>query len=129
MTDLGTILDNFSDILVRLPALLVGLAVVGILWGLVKYIFQADDKNAQEAARRIMIGGIIALFVMVSVWGFVQFLNNVFFTGTAIDPTAPPGGFPTLPTDPGGIRGPAPACQGADRNACDAGGQPAGCTC
>lgn len=55
--------------------LVVGLALLGFFWGLVKFIWGGDGDK--EKAKSTMIWGIVALFVMVSVWGLVNFLGSV----------------------------------------------------
>jgi len=56
--------------------LIVGLSVAYFLWGVAKYILHSDDTKARGEGRNMMIYGIIAIFVMVSMWGFVNLLNN-----------------------------------------------------
>lgn len=53
------------------------LAVLYFFWGLARYILAAGSEEAKAEGRRIMIGGVIALFVMVSVWGLVRWLGQV----------------------------------------------------
>ena len=61
------------------------LALLFFLWGLAKYIFAAGNEEAKESGKRIMIWGIIALFIMASVWGIVAFLQDLFgVTDTSI---------------------------------------------
>lgn len=73
-----------------LVPILIGLAVVALFYGLVKYIWGgADDK---DNGKRIMIWGVIAIAVMVSVWGLVGLLQD--FTGinstqTILPPSVP----------------------------------------
>lgn len=52
------------------------LAVLAFFWGVAKYIFAAGQEDAIEEGRRIMIGGLIALFVIASVWGLVRWLQD-----------------------------------------------------
>ena len=56
--------------------LVVGLALLGFFYGLMRFIFASGDPEKRGEARSIMIYGIIALFVMVSVWGLVRFVGN-----------------------------------------------------
>lgn len=59
--------------------LLIAFAVVYFLWGLLKYIGAGGDEKKIEEGRGVMIFGIIAIFFMVSIWGFVNLLVNSFF--------------------------------------------------
>lgn len=78
----GTTLENiFTQILglINIVAgLIVALAVVYFLWGVAKYVGSQGDASAREEARNTMIWGIIAIFVMVSVWGLVNLLRDTF---------------------------------------------------
>jgi hypothetical protein len=59
----------------------------------VKFIFAQGSEEAKADAKKIMLWGIVALFVMVSVWGLVRFIGNAFEVeqGGTID-------IPTVPT-------------------------------
>ena len=101
----GTIIDvigALQNIVEALIPFFISLALLAILFGLTKYAFKAGDPKAQDEGRRIILGGIITLFVMVSVWGFVIVLQTFFF-GPGYTPTAPQ--IPQLPTTPGGVGG------------------------
>jgi hypothetical protein len=58
---------------------LFALALVMFLVGVVKYVRAGDSEEAREAGRGLMLFGIIALFVMTAVWGFVGILYRSFF--------------------------------------------------
>ncbi len=58
---------------------LIGLAVVLFMAGVVRYVAAGDNEEKRQGGRDLMIFGIIALFVMVSVWGFVKILHTTFF--------------------------------------------------
>ena len=76
---------NFSELVmvfvnlinIAIP-ILIALAVLGFFWGVTQYILSASDSTKVEEARKLMIWGIIALFVMVSVWGILRVLSNTF---------------------------------------------------
>lgn len=62
----------------QLIPLLISVAVAVFLWGLVVFIKNTEDKQVHEDGKKLMIWGIIALFVMVSFWGIVGFLQDSF---------------------------------------------------
>lgn len=53
-----------------------GLGVLAFFWGLVRYLFAADHDK--EQAKKTMLWGIVAIFVMASVWGLVRFIQSTF---------------------------------------------------
>ncbi len=61
--------------------LLIALGVLAFMWGIVLYLF---GKNKDEG-KTFMLWGVIALFVMTSVWGLVGLLRDTIFPNTAED--------------------------------------------
>ena len=90
--------NPFLDILVKVKAILnavipivITIALIWFIWGVAKYVTAKEDED-KDAARDVMVYGVIGLFVIVSVWGIVLLL--VQFTGIqAVN--APPTGIPT----------------------------------
>ena len=67
----------------------ISLALLYFFWGLAKFILHADDENEREKGKKIMVWGIVALFVIVTVWGIIAVLQNTFIgpggiTGCAV---------------------------------------------
>ena len=88
-----TILRIINGIVIPL---IIGLAVVYFLWGIATYILSSGDEEKKTEGRSKMIYGIVALAVMVSVWGLVRVVQNTFgIESYSINPSQ-------LPTVPGG---------------------------
>lgn len=69
------------------------LAVIYFIWEVGKYVLAGDDK-AKGEARKGMINGAIALFVIVSIWGIIRFIGTTVGvdqggTNCIIDPNGP----------------------------------------
>lgn len=62
------------------------LAVAFFVWGVVQYVINADSEEAKSKGRDFMIWGIIALTVMVSIWGLVRIFGNTFNIDTTFVP-------------------------------------------
>jgi hypothetical protein len=78
-TDFASLVDFIIiTILTPLIYLIVGAAVVYFMWGVSNYILHGGDIEKRKEGYKMMIYGIIAIFVMVSVWGFVRILLNTF---------------------------------------------------
>lgn len=58
--------------------IVVALALLYFFWGLAQYILNASDEEKKTKGRAIMIWGILALFIMVSVWGIVNVVKDTF---------------------------------------------------
>lgn len=58
--------------------LFVALSLLVFLWGLAKYMFKGQGSDtARVEGRKLMLWGIIGLFVMTSVWGLVSILSSI----------------------------------------------------
>ncbi|MEX0910307.1 MAG: hypothetical protein WDZ73_00950 [Candidatus Paceibacterota bacterium] len=80
-----------SNILNPLAALLIGVALLVFLWGVVKYVASGADATKRKEGGALMAYGIFGLFVMVSVWGLVNFVSVSFFGSSG------PAGAPPVP--------------------------------
>ena len=78
----------FSQFLNSLMYLLIILAIVVFFWGLIRYVLNAGNAEAQKEQLHMMLYGIITLFVMVSVWGIIRLLQSTFRV-TSTDPIVP----------------------------------------
>ena len=76
-----------GGIVQALIPIVIGLGVLVFLWGVLKYVLASSDAGKGEG-RTFMLWGIIALFVMVSVWGLVNILRDSLELNTNT-PTAP----------------------------------------
>jgi hypothetical protein len=52
------------------------LAILFFFYGLALYILKAGDPEAAAEGKSIMIWGILALFVMTSIYGIIGFLQR-----------------------------------------------------
>ncbi len=55
------------------------LAIGFFFWGIAKYIW--SEGGGKDDGKRIMIWGVVALFVMSTIWGLVQFLRDEIGVG------------------------------------------------
>ena len=85
------IIEIFLDLIQITLPVIAGLALLVFFWGLTKFIMNVSgDEKAVSEGKNLMIWGIIALFVMVSIWGILRFLYaDIGFTR--------PFGLPLLP--------------------------------
>ena len=88
-----SMLQTAGTILTSLVSFAIGLAVVLFLFGVLKYVTSGDDEGSRADARQLMLWGIVALFVMVSVTGLVGLLTSttdIQSGGILPVPTLPP---------------------------------------
>ena len=82
------ILIAISGVLQSLFRIAVLLAVAAFFWGMAVFIFRAGSEQGREQGKRIMIWGVITLFVIVSIWSIVALLGTIF--GVDQGGTCPP---------------------------------------
>ena len=69
------IVQTIQIIVNLLIPILLAAAVVAFFFGLVRYIWGGSENTAE--GRRIMIQGLIAIFVMVTLWGLIKLGQDI----------------------------------------------------
>ncbi|MEQ1499986.1 MAG: hypothetical protein ABL917_01275 [Parcubacteria group bacterium] len=77
-------LEGVEGLLVALRRLLnltipvlIALSVVYFMWGVAQFILNdASNEKTREDGKKKMLWGVIALFVMVSIFGILAFIGN-----------------------------------------------------
>ncbi len=75
-SDVNNALTKIGQLISQATPIVVALALLAFFWGLVTYIFGAGDAEKRKKGLGIMIWGIIALFVMLSVFGIINALQS-----------------------------------------------------
>jgi uncharacterized membrane protein len=90
--DAGVVLTNIINGV--LVPMIFAIAFLVFIWGVVNFfLLGAKDEEAREKGRNYILYGIIAFFVMVSVWGLVNILVGTFNLSS--------GGPSNIPVAPG----------------------------
>lgn len=71
---LVSLILGFANTLVPI---LIGLALVAFFVGLVRYIYYTGSGGTADG-RELIQWGIIALFLLVCIWGIVAFIRTTF---------------------------------------------------
>lgn len=69
----------------------IGLAMILFLWGTARFFFSGGDEKRLEDVKRLMVWGIVTLFVMVAVWGIIDLVQTEFFGGWRLYQVLPGG--------------------------------------
>ncbi len=73
--------------------LLFAVAVVMFLWGAIKFfLLESDEESKRTQGKQFMIWGVVALAVMISVWGLVNILGATFGIDRVLPSVRGPGG-------------------------------------
>jgi len=79
-SEVGGMLGNFNqNILQNIIPILSGLALILFLAGLVKFVFDRAKGNHENLTKdkKGMLWGLIALFVLVSLWGIIKLFQGI----------------------------------------------------
>lgn len=71
---------------------IMAITLVIFIWGIFKLLVSGKDSKEREKAKGYIVWGVVALAVMVSVWGLVNLMISTFGFGYA-SPMTP--GFPS----------------------------------
>jgi len=102
--DLASFVFVVGNIVNLLVPMVSTLAVVYFFYGLAKYILNSGDEDKRKEGKDIMIWGILAMFVIVTIWGIIGFIqatvgntggawNNNAANGTILTPNVTPSGI------------------------------------
>lgn len=58
--------------------LITALAVLYFFWGVTRYILSQGNQKGRQEGAQIMTRGVIAIFVMMTFWGFVYVITSTF---------------------------------------------------
>ncbi len=75
-----------ADAINQIVLILIGIGMVVFIWGLVKYISAAGDEAKIKEAKQFIVFGLIAFFVIMSMWGLVNILLSIFPGGALLIP-------------------------------------------
>ncbi|MBM3261689.1 hypothetical protein FJY93_04715 [Candidatus Kaiserbacteria bacterium] len=78
-----------NNVLNALIAILITAAVVAVFWGVVLALFSTAEGKKKEGVK-IALYGVVAVAVMVSIWGIIRLLQNTFSV-TSTSPVIPQG--------------------------------------
>ena len=73
-----TIFNGLVDLINMIIVPLTGIALVLFLTGMVRFIYRSDSVKNRNRDRSMITWGLTALFVLVSIWGILNFLLESF---------------------------------------------------
>lgn len=74
---IANLIAQAKGLLDQLVTFLIALAIVWFIYNVVRYTMSSDEEK-KGAAKQQMIWGVIAIAVIVSIWGLVSILQNMF---------------------------------------------------
>ena len=73
----GLITASYNLVDKMLIPIAFALCLLYFFWGVAKYVRSgAESDKAVEEGKRVMVWGVVALFVLSSVWGIIYFIRS-----------------------------------------------------
>jgi uncharacterized membrane protein len=82
VSDLPSLISKIDDLVNSTVWLFISLAVIFIVWNGVQFIIHAGGDKRGDYQKAVM-WGILGLFIILSIWGLVNILDNTFKLGNA----------------------------------------------
>ncbi|MCK5060073.1 MAG: hypothetical protein KAR00_02975 [Candidatus Pacebacteria bacterium] len=76
LSNVQTLVQAIGSIVDLLIPIAFAAALLFFFWGLAMYLLAGGNEEAQTKGKTMMLWGVIALFVMASIWGIVAFINQ-----------------------------------------------------
>jgi len=83
--DVFSLADDLLGFAATIYPLVTLAAVLAFFWGLAKFIWNSGDEKKRDEGKGVMTWGVIALFILVTIWGIIGFLQRSF--GSTRGPT------------------------------------------
>ncbi len=81
----GGLIDMANSILGKIFPLIISLTIVWFIFNIFVYVI-TDNETKKKEAKGYMVMGIVAIFVMVSIWALVGILQSTFGTKNSSAP-------------------------------------------
>lgn len=86
----GGLVQGTGSIVRMLPAVLLGIAVVFFFFYLIKFLIATrDDATAKQKSLKGLMYSLIAIFIMVTLWGIIAFFGDTLGLNTNVKVFAP----------------------------------------
>lgn len=70
-----TAIGSFGNLIIRI---IFGLTLIYFFWGTAQFVLHAGDSKTREDGKQRMLWGVIAIFVMFSLYGIIQWIGVLF---------------------------------------------------
>ena len=78
LSGISSLVTQVGNIIAKVIPVIFALALVYFFWGLIEFIRSAGDPAKAREGKSIMIYGVIAIFIMISIYGLVNWLQGTF---------------------------------------------------
>ena len=86
---LDGLFSTLGNLIGKAQLLIVGLVSLAFFYGVFNFVLGANDKEKRESGKQFMIWSVVALFLMASIWGIVNILQETVGIDQAQQPEVP----------------------------------------
>jgi hypothetical protein len=86
VTDFKSLMQLFANMLGSVIGVLYMVAFVAFFWGIGVFVLNTNDDKKRGEGKAWMFWSVIALFVMITIWGLVGLLVNTVGVNPLIIP-------------------------------------------
>lgn len=76
LTGTVQLLKSVKDIMNMIIPIMAGVAVIYFFYGMGQFILHAGEEKVREEGKQQMIWGVVALFIIFSIMGIVNFIGS-----------------------------------------------------
>ena len=76
LNNLTSLVNAFGNIVKSSIPIVFGILVIVFFFGLARFVFSAGNEESKATGKKIMLWGLVALFIAASVWGLVTFIRG-----------------------------------------------------
>lgn len=70
------LISALYSVVTSLIPITAGIALIVFLWGLGRFVYNAGSEKGHEEGKRLMFWGIIAIFILFSIWGIIFYIGS-----------------------------------------------------
>lgn len=91
------LLTDVKDIVKSLIPITFGLVFVFFFYGIAKFVYEAGNPESKNKNKSIIYWGVIALTVMVSIWGIIALIQNILGIDKTVGNSQSPSSYDLSP--------------------------------
>jgi len=88
--DVTSVLNTAKGWVDILLPLSFSVAFLAFVYGIIRFLMSGSDTNKKEEAKNRLLWGVVAMFVVVTIWGIVAFIGLTFGVGLPTNNTIDP---------------------------------------
>jgi hypothetical protein len=86
ITDFKSLMQLFANVLGMAMGFLYTVAFAAFFWGIALFILNTNDDKKRQEGKAWMFWSVIALFVMITLWGIISLFVNTVGVGRVVIP-------------------------------------------